>query len=60
MPFIDISNEPTFVKTKDGIIPIKIKKTEYDKTSGKMIIREYEEVDNGNYQICRSVTNKVE
>lgn len=45
MPFIDTSNEQTFVKTKDGIKPIKIKKAEYDKTSGKTIIREYEEVE---------------
>ena len=44
MAFIDKSDEPVLIRTKDGIKPIKVTKKEYDKDMGGYIIREYEEV----------------
>ena len=44
MAYIDMSNKPMFIMTKNGLKEIKIIKREYNKNLGCYIIREYEEV----------------
>ena len=44
MAFIDMSDEPVFIKTEAGVKSVKVTKKEYNKDMGCYIIREYEEV----------------
>ena len=44
MAFIDRSNEPTYIPTKDGMKAVDITKREYNKNLGCYIIREYKEI----------------
>ena len=45
MAFIDMSDEPVFIKTEDGVKSVKVTKKEYNEDIGGYIIREYEEVE---------------